>query len=242
MEQLRLPPITEALIDIQASFQAPLTPGIVENLHFKIINDYPKKEVRKKVEGRFEFGEGKIPKSEQIELIDGYLFWTVNKDQVAQFRLNGFALSRLNPYTGGDKLIAEAKRLWSIYKDNLKPIRVNRLAMRYINSIPLSAGANLSDYFPLVASIPDDAPFSVEHYFSRTTHKKEDVHIIITHASSKGGADKSNYVIDIDVYHECSLDPYGDELKMWEIIAKLRTIKNNVFDKYTSQLTKRMFQ
>ncbi|MBI3581544.1 MAG: TIGR04255 family protein [Nitrospinae bacterium] len=243
MEQLKNPPITEALIDIQATFLTPLTKATVEKQHLKIKDVYPQiQELNKfEFEAKIEIGTGKPPANQLTSEFNGYLFWSADKTQATQFRLNGFAVSRLRPYASGDALIAEAKRIWPTYKNNLNPEKVKRIAMRYINSIPLSVGSNLRDYFPLIASIPDGLAVPIEYYFSQMAYKQTDAHILITHASSLTGADKINHVIDIDVSQDCSLVPNGDDSKIWDIIAKLRIIKNNVFDKYTSSQTKGMF-
>jgi len=241
MEPLRTPPITEALVDIQATFPTPLTKTTIIKLHPKIKDEYPQIQELNKFEGKIEFGTGKPAANQLTSEFNGYLFWAADKSQVTQFRLNGFAISRLKPYESGDALIAEAKRLWPMYKNNFNPEKVNRIAMRYINSIPLSVGSNLRDYFPLIASTPDDLANPIEYYFSQMAYKKTGAHILITHASSQTGTDKINHVIDIDVSQDCSLNPNSDNSKIWDIINELRIIKNNVFDKYTSSKTKGMF-
>src|SRR5438034_2600089 len=143
-------PITEALIDIRVQIPEQVSPPRLELLHKQIQNEYPNKKARRGWAQKFEFKvpEGSMAADSKDLGVDGYLFSSADEKQVVQYRLDGFTFSRLRPYLQWNQILEEAKRLWVIYAEAVKPILLTRLALRYINSIEIpSRNFDLEEYF-----------------------------------------------------------------------------------------------
>ena len=78
---------------------------------------------------------------------NGLLFESADKLHVAQFNRDSFVFSRLHPYETWEHLEKEAKRLWTLHVEVARPTEAQRLGVRFINRIPMSAHANrFEDY------------------------------------------------------------------------------------------------
>lgn len=242
MEPLKNPPITEALIDFQVEFPSPINMDRLDGACGLFTAEYPTKEVRRRFEQTVEVKDGKSKALAPKDSFDAFVLWDKTRQQAIQCRLNGFAFSRLKPYSSGDALIAETQKLWKIYRDHLKPSKVGRIAMKYINNIPVNVATNPKDLLPLLASTPETSPPQIEQYISRIAYKKGDTTIMLTQASSKAIEGIINYVVDIEVFKICALDPTGDDQMIWDIINEFRVIKNDAFEKCTSPLARRPFK
>lgn len=237
-------PITEGLIDIRVEPAGNLSVTDLEKIHTRIKDNYPNKKTRRTWQGTVELkGEKEYRMTEQTQ-VDGYLFSTSDEKQVVQYRLDGFTFSRLRPYTKWEAVYPEAQRLWDIYKAAAKPLRVTRVALRYINSIefPLEQ-FELSDYFTAAPTIPKGLPQTFQTFFTRSTipfPARGVVAIVIQTPSGKKDPAKFVIVLDIDVFAVVNLEP--DDQKIHEIFSILRETKNEVFLKSITDRTKELFR
>src|SRR5262249_28576115 len=109
---LSRPPISEALVDIQAAVVAP--PDAFEDLAKQFPSDYPTIEPRQLLHAEFKVDSGKLlPPIARNLGFQGVWLFNSDKTVAVQFRPNGFTLNNLRKYIGGDRLIVEALRLWS---------------------------------------------------------------------------------------------------------------------------------
>ena len=216
----------------------------LEALHGFIQTEYPEKQKRTMWEGSFELKEEKEPLARTQSQVIGYLFKSADGKQVVQFRLDGFTFSRLRPYTRWEDIFGEAKRLWDVYRVHAKPVRVNRLATRYINSIEIpSKKFDYDDYFKMAPKVPPDLPQLLSHFFTRLVvpFPDEGVTAIITQTpSEKPDPINSAVILDIDVFKEVNLSP--DDAKIDEIFAILRKVKNEIFSGSITDKTKELFR
>ena len=230
--RLRNAPITEALIDIQ------VTPR--EGLTFAELKDaieatgwgyYVKNPIS---EGTFAFTlalEGK-PETAAESAQVGLRLHSADEKYVAQFRLNGFTLSRLPPYEKWENLVAEARRLWRVYVERLAPRRVVRIATRFINNLqlPLEPGASFQTYIQKLVDIPEEAPQAVEAFFQRfrLVDTASGARVILTLALDGLIAGKpAPVMLDVDAFIAVKKDPMNGEL--WTILERLRELKNHGF-------------
>jgi len=237
-------PITEALIDIRTHPPQNVSLAELEGLHRSIQTQYPEKQKRTMWESSIELKGEKEPLAKSRSQVTGYLFKSADGKQVVQFRLDGFTFSRLRPYTEWPEVYSEAKRLWDIYRAGIKPIRVNRLATRYINSIEIpSKKFDFDDYFTAAPRIPPALPQLLGHFFTRLVIPFPDegaTAIIMQTPSEKPDPIKSTVILDIDVFSEVSLA--SDDTKIDEIFAILRRVKNDIFFSSVTERTKELFR
>ena len=126
-------PITEALIDIKVELAPEVRFEDLQALRQHFASDYPSEDTRSVAEALVQFGPAVQASAKQTRL--GLGFWNISNNQVVQVRLDGYTFSRLEPYEDFERLRDEARRLWNIYRDVVRPRRVTRVAVRYINQI-----------------------------------------------------------------------------------------------------------
>jgi uncharacterized protein (TIGR04255 family) len=162
--QYEYAPITEALIDIRVELPASVPVEMLERLHDTVKDRYPAKKKRIHVEGLFSAGEEIGAFARQT--LAGFAFESENHRQIFQARLDGFTFSRLRPYGNWSELRAEARRLWDIYRDAVHPLRMTRVAVRYINQIDIPlAGVDYKDYFRTTPEVSPDLPQALSGFF-----------------------------------------------------------------------------
>ena len=157
----------------------------------------------------------------------GYAFEDKNSNQIVQFRMNGFTFSLLDHYEDWDDLFSKARSLWESYKAATTPIKVLRVAVRFINQLDIHAP--IKKYLIFAPSGTDDLPGNYFSSLIRVTKKEPpETSIILTQAIkpqlSSGGIP---VVLDIDVFQEKTFDP--DDKSIWEAIQSFQNIKNDYF-------------
>ena len=169
------------------------------------------------------------------------------KKEIAQFRRDGFTFNRLHPYTKWDDLIVKTKNLWPLYKKIANPEAVTRLAVRYINNLklPLPFG-DFSEYLCVPPNIPEGLPQGVNNFLDRITiyDSAQDISANITQSLERGSqSSKNNHIViilDIDVYKQGDFSM--DSQEIWDRFEKFRKIKNEIFFKYITEKTARLFE
>lgn len=158
---LKNPPITEGLIDLRVDvckFSHEKLAGISDSVR----TDYPHRVDQRQFQARLEAIGDEAPKAQTRDLgLLGGRFFSADRLQVVQFRSDGFTLNRLRPYTGWDTVFPEAMKLWRLFVDVFEPEAVKRVAVRYINHIPLhrkrvQLDEYLSSPLPVPPGLGDD--------------------------------------------------------------------------------------
>jgi uncharacterized protein (TIGR04255 family) len=243
-EVFRNAPITEALIDIRAELPDSASLPVLEKLHNLIKVEYPGKKSRKKFEAQIQLKEEQEPLKTTTFQQDGYYFTSPDGKRIVQYRLDGFSVNRLRPYSRWEDLRDEARRAWDIYATHTNPLAVSRLAVRYINSIEIpSQSFDYDDYFTAVPKIPEGLPQLLQHFFTRTVipfFEQGATAVVIQTPSEKRDPVNTAIILDIDVFVEKSMPP--EDRMIWEIFEELRRIKNEIFFKSIKDKTKELFR
>lgn len=92
----------------------------------------------------------------------GYRYTFSNHPYVLQCQLRGFTFSHLPPYGNWEEMSATAKELWEIFLETVKPQAVSRIAVRYINSLPIPLPiADFAEYLNVPPIVPEGLPQSL---------------------------------------------------------------------------------
>ena len=151
-------PITEALIDIHVTPRPGLTfAELKDAIDDPEFGYYVKNPIS---EGLFGFkltSDGQQPEATAESAQIGLRMHSLDEKYVAQCRLTGFTLSRLPPYEEWSRLVDEANRIWAVYTDRLLPVRVTRVATRFITNLqlPLPLGDSYQTYLHKLVEVPD---------------------------------------------------------------------------------------
>ncbi len=226
-------PITEALIDIQVAPRDGLTfAGLQEAISAPEFGYYVKNPI---LEGTFGFmltSDGKQPLTTAESAQIGLRLHSHDEKYVAQCRLSGFTLSRLPPYEEWPNLVQEARRVWAVYTERLVPKRVTRVAARFINNLqlPMDDGGSYQKYLHKLVDIPDEAPQVVASFLQRfqLVDIESDARVILTMALEDTlPGRRVPVIIDIDAFRVTDLELPNQDL--WDILEKLRELKNRCF-------------
>jgi uncharacterized protein (TIGR04255 family) len=163
---------------------------------------------------------------------------------VAQISRTAFAFSRLAPYETWEKLLEEAKRVWTAYVTCASPQRITRIATRFINDLqlPMQPGEEFDVYLTKPPEIPAALPQMVNAFLQRVViHNVElDIGASLTQVLQSGVmTDRVPIILDIDVFRSAEFDPSSRET--WDCLACLRDFKNRIFFESITEKTVELY-
>lgn len=242
---LRRAPITEALIDFRVQPAEGFSGRKLEDAARRIEREYPTRAALRTVRAKLEMGGGVLkPDIEHSEI--GFLVKSVDEKTQAQFRLNGFTLNRLEPYTSWEEIYPETKRLWRLYVEVAEPAAVVRLAARYINRLKLPLPvADLRDYLIEPPRIPEGLPQTVLAFLTRLViHDSSLQHSAIVTQSSEPNPldpDHATILFDVDAFKDVVLKPTEQD-EIDRVLSGLHEFKNNIFFSSITQRASELFE
>lgn len=237
-------PITEALLDIRVQLPSEIDLDKLKTFYDPIKERFPQKQDRISVQAGFQIspeGPTTLPTSSKQ---DGYLFRSTTENKVVQARLDGFTFNKLKPYEKWESFRDEARNLWNSYFKLANPVKVTRIALRYINriEIPLPIN-NFKEYILTTPEIAPDLPQGLSQFFMNIVipnHKIEATAIINQTMENSTPTQKLPYIFDIDVWKATNYE--GNKEEMWNEFEKLRIFKNDIFFKSITDKTKELFK
>lgn len=227
---LASPPIVEALVDFRAAVIAP--PETFEALSQGLRTEYPTAKTRRGIKAELRVEQGKlIPPTAEDLGFQGVLLHNQDGTAIVQLKPDGFTFNNVTKYMGGDALLAEALRLWSRFAQDLQPIAVTRVALRYINQLrlPFRAGDEFSKYLTSAPPTPNGAPQTVSEFLSRVVAHDESLSatVITTQQLTTTEPGVPLTVIDVDAF--CAGEFSTDARELRPLLDGLRDIKNRTF-------------
>lgn len=237
-------PIIEAIIDFRVQLPKNTTLDSLHGFETRVVRDYPKKRVRVPFEANL--GPGTPPQVSSKEgPPDRVLYYSADDRQVVQAGLDGFTFSRLKPYENWDRLRAESKRLWEVYREFAQPVRIERAAVRYVNrlDIPRSVGTDLDLWMHTGPRIAPTLPQAISEALVRVVipFGEEKATAIVTEAFvPPPSPDVVSLIFDIDVSRVESIDSSDPDL--WQKVESLRRVKNRIFFESITRKAEELFR
>lgn len=226
---LKKAPIREALVDLRVRPTDKTNIDNLERISKTFSQDYPTVEpihIR-------EFGIYTTSEQVQTTAIDhgkvGFRCFSSDQTRIVQIRKDGFTFSQLQPYPDWKVMTKEARRIWDVYEESVRPIVITRVATRFINVMPLPlVGRNFGEYVVSPPSLPESLPDGIISFLNRVVFQSpEDATVILTQAMEPVQDSVIPIVLDIDVFRE---KPDGEWVQsVWEILDAFREVKNRVF-------------
>ena len=179
----------------------------------------------------------------------GYRYLSADRLWMLQVRLDGFAISRLAPYSNWGELRNQASRLWPIYSKAVLlgngrgngPGNITRVACRYINRIDLPLGGwDYKDYFRTSPEVSPALPQGLSDIFMRLGIPLDDARAIVIMATAPQlFPDKQSVILDLDVFRTDPGCTSNDEV--WALLDALRSHKNNLLEGCITDNTRQLF-
>jgi len=229
--KLSNPPITEALIDIRVMLSKDFHVEDFDELNKNSLIDYPIKEKQNEYTADVKLEKNKKPfVSTKSKGLRGFIYKSEDKKNIVQFRRDGFTFNRLNPYKDWDSLTNAARECWEIYAEISRPLKITRIATRFINHVKLPLPIkDFADYM----TAPPQNPYGkdqINGYLNRVklVDNQNEINTNVTQTIEKGtDKDEVTLLIDIDTYSRKNFEP--QDLAIWDQFKKLRNKKNDVF-------------
>jgi uncharacterized protein (TIGR04255 family) len=166
--------------------------------------------------------------------------------QIFQARPDGFSHNRLAPYQDWQTFSTEARRLWSIYKGNIRPEFVELVGLNYINRVWIPGGVEISDYLRTYIHVPAELPQMLEVHNLQLQMGVPDSNAKISIVISFGNPESDNRIpVTLNVQAFEFLNRPVAELsedELWATFDHLRETKNQTFESCISDKVRAEFR
>lgn len=239
---LKNAPIREGLVDIH--FEPPVPMEVLKSFEAKVRSRFSESKTLWQQAVGFEMAKGGgVTRQEATQSAIGYRL--ADATRVLICRTNGFTYSRLPQYLDWDDLRQAAKSLWDEFLHDAKPQIVTRLAVRYINVLPLPMGdEDFSEYLEAGPIIPKGLPQGLASFLHRVVmiDPAGNRQAIVTQAlESTAQVGKTvDVILDIDAIRALRIESASDQV--WLGLEALRDFKNDIFFQHITERTARLFE
>lgn len=237
-------PIREAVVSIRLDEGSKYDKDLLEELSSQVPEGYSKPEEAYRTDQGIQFIDGEF-QPQPVEIFFCYRSTNESSRFLAQYQIDGFSLSKLNPYQDWHDLKSEARKLWGLYR-SLKPaLKIDQISLQYNNEIrmPLVDGQVVfDDYLQHCPSMPDGMPDGVNSFVTSIDVPYVDLGVIatITQLFSSHDTDHAKVILDINVLRNKNLELSIDAL--WSAFDELREIKNTAFFGSITEKAKELFR
>lgn len=243
---LRNAPITEALIDFRVNLSSDVGMRQLEEITRSLPPEFTKIDARNQTTTEIRVGPNNSNTVQQ-STPNFAGFWCTTEDErnVVQFRPDGFTFSELKPYSNWTEFFEKSRQLWELYKAGTKCDVVTRVALRYINhmELPMKTGDDFDRFLTAGPKIPGTLPQAVGSFLTRVTIVRPDDgiagHVTQTLISTPDSK-KPTVLLDIDVFKQ--FEKFIGIEEIWDIFPLLRKFKNDIFNQYITDETRKLFE
>jgi uncharacterized protein (TIGR04255 family) len=232
-------PITEAIIDFQV--ELPEGVGLADLERCQDVAYAGKKELTTQfVDAESGREVPMLARSRQV----GFLFTSADEKQLFQARSNGFTVHRLAPYEGWGPFRDEARRLWDLYCQRVRPRKVGRVAVRYVNRLDLpSPVKEMKDYLRTFPEVAPGLPQELAGFSMQLLIPQQDIQATLAlreMAVPPAAPGVESVILDIDLFRTEGIP--SDDAWLWAFIESLRARKNEIFEACITDRTREVIQ
>ncbi len=239
------PTIIEAIVEVRVIPKPELELHEIEEMHSKIQEVFPIKNVLANITGHINIKQGEAPEhSIEDSGPIGFLYKTSDNQKIIQATKEKFTFNLLGKYPGWKPFLSEAKSFWEIYSKIVRPVKITRVAIRYINSLKISLPVyNLSEYIKIYPKLPDEIPHTYEDFLLRFVipeDKSGNIAVITEGLKKNPEPNTAELLFDMDIFKNLNNNYSYEEL--FELLDSLDTYKTEIFentitDKYREMMS-----
>lgn len=240
-------PIVEAIIDIQVRFGVAPSQDALRNLSAQWKGRFPTSADLNLSQVTVGFGAAVPPQVQSSSTPLGFRLATSTTDRVLQVQTRGLTFSHFAPYTDWKSFSGEFLKLWGTYCDELNPVAVTRIAVRYINQIVIPEPRfEASDYFQLYPEIPKQLPQQdVTGLFMQLQMPQLDISPTAMANINFGSGTRTPdgrpaFLLDFDVYVTIDVAPRAEAVT--NLLMTLRGRKNDLFEGCITDKTRELIK
>jgi uncharacterized protein (TIGR04255 family) len=164
-------------------------------------------------------------------------------DRVLQVQQGSFAFSHMPPYSSWGQFRAEAKSLWELFTQNYGSLTVTRCAVRFINKISIPKSTiELRDYFNLYPQLPEGISQDVAGMLLQLQMPQSDLGataVINLALAQPELPEHMTVVLDIDLLAD-QPGLAADSPNVWAALDQARTRKNDLFESFITDETRKI--
>jgi uncharacterized protein (TIGR04255 family) len=240
MGKYRNAPIREAILDIRVSPREDLALDELRALSAQAA-DFPKVEDQYVINAAIQVG---AEASRSITPVKhGFVFTSVERNQIFVAQSAGFSFSQLAPYDSWKVFVAQAREIWKNYHALARPKALTRVALRYVNRLEIPVPfADFEEYLRIAPQIPKEMPQGISHFFNQYQIPYQEIgalavlNIGMIEAPANG---MLPILLDIDIFKDRNVPQ--EEAEVWEYFEALRITKNSVFESAITEKMKARF-
>ena len=237
-------PIVESVLDIQVEQSENVTLEQIGTFHDSIKDRFPEVKKTAKSQAQIIISEkGPSIDSPSVNIM-GFRYSSIIEKKIVQARLDGFSFNKLKPYESWEIFSSEAHQLWDLYTKIAQPIKIKRIALRYINKIEIPLPIN--DFKEYILTIPEIAPTlpqGLANFLMMLVIPNPEIGAtaVINEVMEQVTVQQTLPIIfDIDVFKIVNYNINYDEL--WKEFDQLRIFKNDIFISSMTDKAKELFK
>lgn len=236
-------PIIEAIIDLRIEPPDHLPLEILERCQAGEETAYPTKKTLKMAQLSLGGAGGSFSQTASTEPI-GFTFKSIDDKRIFQARRDGFSMHQLAPYPGWEAFRNEARRLWTIYQERIRPLKVIRLAVRFINRLDLPGSeVDLKDYLKTSPEVSPELSQPLASFLMQFVVPQKDMGgMLRLTETSVAPVDPSTTAIALDIDLSRQQDMPTDEEEIWAFFEELRRRKNAIFEACITDKTRELLR
>jgi uncharacterized protein (TIGR04255 family) len=228
-------PILEAVLDIRVRLSSAFSEERLDELRALEHVSYPKFRRPFQVQFRLERPDpAQEPTSEVSSIPSGGAMVSDDGLQIFQARPDGFSHNRLKPYKDWVSFRSEARRLWDIYRNVVKPDFIEFLGLNYINKVEIPGGVEISEYLRAYIQVPPELPQMLEVHNFQVQMVDPESEAKMSIVVGFGVVDKDARIpVTLNVQAFKFLNKQIDEVnedELWTTFDRLRDLKNLAFE------------
>lgn len=238
-------PIREGLVDIQFEPQIPIER--IERFADALATEFPRRTRIWQHSFGVEMNATGEPTSAASGASVGVRLESDPPGRVLSLRTSGFAFSQLAPYKDWAALKERARPLWETFIRELRPEVVTRMAVRFINLLPLPVPFDdFSKYLTAGPNVPPNLPQGLSAFLQRVVivDPAKNLKAIVTQALEESQVSlKTGTVgifLDIDTFRVVQVDAGSQDV--WATLDELRDFKNAIFFDHITEEAAELFR
>lgn len=234
------PTIAEALCEIHFALpdDAPWKASFAGDLFKKIQDDFPVMEPKTEIDFQFELGPQPIGHS-LLPPRQRMCYKHKDRPLLLQLGPNVFTVNVLPEYAGWDMMCQDVLGAWQQAKKALKPEKITRIGLRYINRISMTNDEDMpGEWFHASDYLPVAVLRSKGSFLSRVESQIDpENRIIVTFAESRSDNDsqKKDIIFDIDRIRYKTIP-----LKDKTLLSEMNHLHDHIWEIFKSAQTDRL--
>jgi uncharacterized protein (TIGR04255 family) len=232
------PPIIEAVIELRV--EGSIGRQVIDKLKGRFDEAYPFSEANQMLDVMV--GDGTTRVHQQFQ---GYKMNSVDGADVVMVTQNNLATIRNSPYQGWESLIQRAQENWEIWKRVVGYRKLIRLGVRYINRIdipnPEGEALDVQKYMNYYPSFPNLSGNAMRSFTMNVVVPLgfDECHLVLNGGSVPSPLVKTaSFVVDLDIGRD---NPPQRDQDLWELAARIRAYKNQVFEASITEQARQLF-